>query len=69
MTRTYTECVAENTRRAERIISALDLQGLWCSIGAEIHQVGSMRMGLLAKHRDLDSTSIPTQSTSGQILR
>ncbi len=54
MTRTYTECVAENTRRAERLISALDLQGLWCRIGAEIHQVGSMRMGLLAKHRDLD---------------
>lgn len=50
----YTEHAAENTRRANDIIAALDLQRLWESIGAEIRQVGSMRMGLLAKHRDLD---------------
>lgn len=50
----YTERAAENTRRADKIIAALDLQRLWAGIGAEIHQVGSMRMGLLAKHRDLD---------------
>ncbi len=51
---TYAERAAENTRRAHQIIAALDLQRLWQSIGAEVRQVGSMRMGLLAKHRDLD---------------
>ena len=45
---------AEQTRRAERIIAALDLPRRWASIGADVRQVGSMRMGLLAKHRDLD---------------
>ncbi len=50
----YAERAAENTRRAHQIIAALDLQRLWQSIGAEVRQVGSMRMGLLAKHRDLD---------------
>lgn len=50
----YAERAAENTRRAQQIIAALDLQRLWQSIGAEVRQVGSMRMGLLAKHRDLD---------------
>jgi len=51
---TYAERAAENTRRAHKIIAALDLQRLWQSIGAEVRQVGSLRMGLLAKHRDLD---------------
>ncbi len=50
----YAERAAENTRRAHQIIAALDLQRLWQSIGAEVRPVGSMRMGLLAKHRDLD---------------
>jgi len=51
---TYAERAAENTRRAHKIIAALDLQRLWESIGAKVRQVGSLRMGLLAKHRDLD---------------
>ncbi|MDE7450608.1 MAG: phosphoglycerate mutase family protein, partial [Alistipes sp.] len=50
----YTQRAAENTRRAKIIIDTLDLHGLWHAIGAEVRQVGSMRMGLLAKHRDLD---------------
>ena len=50
----YAERAAENTRRAHQIIAALGLQRLWQSIGAEVRQVGSLRMGLLAKHRDLD---------------
>lgn len=45
---------AENTRRANEIIATLDLRRLWESIGAEVRPVGSMRMRLLAKHRDLD---------------
>ena len=50
----YTQRAAGNTRRAKIIIDTLDLHGLWRAIGAEVQQVGSMRMGLLAKHRDLD---------------
>ena len=50
----YAERAAENTRRAHQIIAALGLQRLWQSIGAEVRQVGSLRMGLLATHRDLD---------------
>lgn len=50
----YTQRAAENTRRAKIIIDTLDLHGLWHAIGAEVRQVGSMRMGLLAKHKDLD---------------
>lgn len=50
----YAERAAGNTRRAHQIIAALDLQRLWQGIGAEVRQVGSLRMGLLAKHRDLD---------------
>ena len=48
------ELAAEQTRRAERIIAALDLPRRWANIGAEVRPAGSMRMGLLAKHRDLD---------------
>lgn len=51
---TYTKRAAENTGRANEIIAKLALQHLWQSVDAEVHQVGSMRMGLLAKHRDLD---------------
>lgn len=47
--------VAEaNTRRANGIIAELDLPTVWGAIGAEVRQVGSMRMGLLSKHRDID---------------
>lgn len=43
-----------NAARARELVSALDIEGIWCSIGAEVHLVGSLRMGLLVKHRDID---------------
>ena len=50
----YTRRAAEQIRRAQVLLAALDLPRRWGSIGVEVQQVGSMRMGLLAKHLDLD---------------
>lgn len=50
----YLQIAEANTRRAKEIIADLDLPAVWGSIGAEVHQVGSMRMGLMVKHRDID---------------
>ncbi len=44
----------ENQRRAWKIIKETNIIELWESIGAEIHLVGSLRMGLLMNHRDID---------------
>lgn len=44
----------ENQRKAREIIAELDIEGAWKTIGAEAHLVGSLRMGLLTKHRDID---------------
>ena len=43
-----------NSDRAWRIVRAGGFFGAWASIGAEAHVVGSLRMGLLMKHRDID---------------
>lgn len=50
----YLSIAEANTRRANKIIEKLDLSAVWGAIGGEVRQVGSMRMGLLAKHRDID---------------
>lgn len=50
----FTKRAAEQIRRAQRIFETLRLEERWQRIGVEAHPVGSMRMGLLAKHRDLD---------------
>ena len=52
--KSYTERAAEQIRRAQHIIETLQLSERWQRIGVEVQQVGSLRMGLLAKHRDLD---------------
>ena len=44
----------DNRRRAEKILEATNLFGIWRSVGAEAHLVGSLRMGLLMTHRDID---------------
>ena len=44
----------ENQRKAREIIAELDIEGAWKTIGAEPRLVGSLRMGLLTKHRDID---------------
>ncbi|MDE7090288.1 MAG: phosphoglycerate mutase family protein [Bacteroidales bacterium] len=43
-----------NQRKAMAIIERLDIPGLWQSVGAEARLVGSLKMGLLMKHRDID---------------
>lgn len=47
--------VAEkNQERAKKVIAESGVIEAWCSIGAEVNPVGSMAMGLLMKHRDID---------------
>jgi len=48
-------CLAEtNLRKAHEIIERVDIHGIWQSIGAEARPVGSVAMGLMMKHRDID---------------
>lgn len=48
------ELAAANRQRAHAIIRELRLEEIWRSVGAEPRLVGSLRMGLLVKHRDID---------------
>ena len=43
-----------NMRRAMEVIEATDVVNIWRGIGAEINMVGSLRTGLLCRHRDID---------------
>lgn len=43
-----------NQQKAREIIQETDIVNIWQSIGAEIHLVGSLSMGLMVKHRDID---------------
>lgn len=54
MNNDFTERAAEQIRRARHLLATLDLPERWSRIGVEVQLVGSLRMGLLAKHRDLD---------------
>lgn len=44
----------ENQRRAWQIIRDSKVIECWQEIGAEVHLIGSLKMGVLAKHRDID---------------
>ena len=44
----------DNQLRAQRVIEQSGVYEAWHAIGAEVCQVGSMAMGLLMKHRDVD---------------
>ena len=49
------ERIARRNRwRAEEVIRDSRLAEIWRSVGAEVRQVGSLRSGLLMKHRDID---------------
>ena len=48
------ELADRNQRRAQEIIRQTQVIEAWEAIGAEVHPVGSLRMGLLVKHRDID---------------
>lgn len=45
---------ARNQERAWEIIRETDLTGIWESVGTEIRLVGSLNMGLMMTHRDID---------------
>lgn len=41
-------------QKAQKIIQSLNIVKIWENIGATVNQVGSVKLGLLAKHRDID---------------
>ena len=43
-----------NQTKAWELIRQLDIVDIWKSVGAEVHLVGSLKMGLLMKHKDID---------------
>lgn len=43
-----------NSQKAFDIIEQCQIRQAWQSIGAQINLIGSLKMGLLAKHRDID---------------
>lgn len=48
------EVAAKNQKKAWEIIKDTDIINIWKSVGAEINLVGSLKTGLLVKHRDID---------------
>ena len=49
------EIIAENNfEKAMLVIEKSGVRQAWESIGATVNQVGSLAMGLLMKHRDID---------------
>lgn len=50
----FLEIAARNRKRAEEVIADTGLADSWRSVGAEPRLVGSLAMGLLMKHRDID---------------
>jgi hypothetical protein len=51
----HIENIAQNNlEKAELVIKKSGVREAWGSIGAVVNQVGSMAMGLLMKHRDID---------------
>ncbi|MGL5683249.1 MAG: hypothetical protein ACRDDZ_09435 [Marinifilaceae bacterium] len=48
------QLAASNTQKAIEIIETTGIVESWETIGAEIHVVGSLAMGLMVKHRDID---------------
>ena len=50
----FLQIAEQNQREAREIIKKLDIENIWKSLGAEINLVGSLKMGLLMKHLDID---------------
>lgn len=50
----FVEVARQNTQKAWEIIENTRLVEIWESVGAEPRLVGSLKMGLLMKHRDID---------------
>lgn len=52
--KTYLQLAQQNQSKAHKIISALNIIEAWNSIGAKINLIGSLKIGLLMKHLDID---------------
>ena len=52
--RTIQEIAKQNQQKAYQIIEDTQLYSAWESIGAKVNLVGSLKTGLLMKHRDID---------------
>ena len=50
----YLHLAQANSQKAFNIIEQCQIRQAWQSIGAQINLIGSLKMGLLAKHRDID---------------
>jgi len=50
----YFELSQSATKRANEVLEASGIKTTWQQAGAEVRLVGSLRMGLIAKHRDID---------------
>ena len=48
------ELAKRNQERAWEVIRQTDIINIWKSVGAEINLVGSLNLGLLMKHKDID---------------
>ncbi len=48
------EIAEKNQKRAYEVIHDSDVVACWESIGAEVNLVGSLKMGLLVTHKDID---------------
>lgn len=48
------EIAEKNQQKAWEIIRDTNVIGIWQDAGATIHLVGSLKTGLLVKHRDID---------------
>ncbi len=54
MTEKYIEKSQKNQKRAWEIVRKARLVPLWEAIGAKVNLVGSLKIGVLAKHLDID---------------
>ena len=48
------DLAALNTERAMEVVRDSGIIGIWESVGARVNLVGSLKTGLLMKHRDID---------------
>ena len=50
----YLELSHKNTLMAQKIIDESRIVSLWQAVGAQVNLVGSLRIGVLSKHLDID---------------
>lgn len=50
----YHQIALRNSERAKQIIEEVGIRRAWETIGATVNLVGSLRMGLMMKHKDID---------------